>query len=81
MQHAVHLTYTPADGPIGIPTGDTIPAMQTEFWKELVNKLAWALGTSYRVSYSSPRAEPRSTALILAQQVLSQHGYGSHLRK
>jgi len=81
MHHAVHLSYEAADGPIGIPVSDTIPAMQTEFFKELINKLAWALGTSYRVRYSSPRAEPRATALILAREVIAELGYGSHLKK
>jgi len=66
---------------IGIPVSDTIPSMQTEFFKELINKFAWALGTSYRVRYSSPRAEPRRTAILLAGRVLSDLGYGTHLKK
>jgi len=76
-----HLTYDEGTGPIGIPAGNTIPAQQTEFFKELVNKISWALGTSYRVRYSSPGAEPRATALALAQRVISELGYGAHLRK
>jgi len=66
--------------PIGIPVDDTHAPLQTDFFKELVNKIAWALGTSYRVSYSSSRAEPRATAIVLANDVLARLGYGAHLK-
>lgn len=67
--------------PLGIPASETVPSQQTEFFKELVNKLSWALGTSYRVSYNRPREEPRATALSMATAVLADFGYGAHLRK
>jgi len=66
---------------IGIPAGATIPSMQTEFFKELINKFAWVLGSSYRVPYNRVKEEPRITAIDLAKSAVATFGYGEHLRK
>lgn len=37
-----------------------------EFWKELINKCAWALGTTYQVDYSAPSTSVRAVAKDMA---------------
>ncbi len=66
---------------LGIPASETALGQQSDFFKELVNKMAWVLGTSYRCSYQRLDTESRLTALALANRVLSAHGYGAHLAK
>lgn len=69
------------DNAVGIPSNETLPALQSNAWVELVNKIAWALGSTYRVPYNRPRGEPRRTAIALAHEVLASHGYPSYLKK
>lgn len=66
---------------IGIRGDLTIPKMQSGAFQELVNKIAWAIGSTYRVPYSSPRREPRRTALALAGQVLDDQGWPESIGK
>lgn len=37
-----------------------------EFWKELINKSAWALGTTYQVEYSAQNTPVRAVAKEMA---------------
>jgi len=66
----------PADGEgMGIPTSETQPSLQTEAFKELVNKLSWAIGSTFRSSYSSPKSPARELAVRVAKRIMELHGY------
>lgn len=68
-------------GPLGIPGKDTLVAFQTEVFKELINKLAWALGSTYRTPYSNLRTDTRQLAIGLAKLVIDKQGYPEYMRK
>ena len=67
--------YKLAEGAFGISIVDTHPSLQTDVFKELVNKLAWVLGSTYRVPYSNPRSPARQYALRIVQAVIRDNGY------
>jgi len=67
--------------PLGIPSHEAQIGLQMEATKELVNKLAWALGSAYRRPYSNMRTPAREAAWELVKQVIDEHGYPSHLAK
>ena len=60
---------------LGIPAEETQPALQSEAFKELVNKLAWALGSSYGKPYNNIRTQARASAIEVAMAVIVAHGY------
>lgn len=66
---------------MGVPAEITHPALQTDAFKEIVNKLAWALGTTYRVPYSTPKSVCRQWALSLAKATVTHHGYPSKIEQ
>jgi len=66
--------------PAGIEASETHIKLQSAAWAELVNKLSWAIGSTYRVPYRNPRVGVRVSALALAHVVLKDHGYPSHLK-
>jgi len=72
---------TEPDGrdPIGIQADRTLPTLQTDCVKELLNKLAWALGSTYRVPYGNKGASARVRAWELAKLVLTSEGYPSKI--
>ncbi len=72
---------TSAELPLGIPPLDTHLALQTDCAKELVNKIAWVLGSTYRVPYANIRTEARQYALRIVKQVTKDHGYPSKIAK
>jgi len=74
---------TPKEGPepLGILPRDTVIGLQTEVFKELINKFAWALGSTYRVAYSNQRSEARQLAIRMAKRVVEVQGYPEYLRK
>ena len=63
------------EGALGIPACDTHPPLQQDSFKEVINKLAWALGSTYRVPYSGKQSPARVYALRMAQAVLRDNGY------
>jgi hypothetical protein len=65
----------------GIPAHLTKPEEQTDAFKELVNKLAWALGSTYRVPYGNSWTGARRNALELAKSVITDHGYPRMIQK
>jgi hypothetical protein len=69
------------DDIFGIPVSETHPALQTDVFKELINKIAWAIGNSYRVPYRNPRAGARKLAIDLAGSVIESAGYPRHIAK
>jgi len=69
---------TPPSTPemLGIPAAAAEVQLQPGFYQELVSKLAWAIGTAYRVPYSKSRCLARETALGVARSLVMDHGYG-----
>jgi len=59
----------------GIPAAEAQPALQTDAYKEIVNKIAWCLGSVYRVPYAGKRTAVRIYAERIAQAVVRDHGY------
>ncbi len=70
-----------SDDPLGIPPCDTHLALQTDMAKELVNKIAWVLGSAYRVPYSNMRTPARQYAWRIVKKVLEDHGYPAKIAK
>jgi len=67
--------------PLGVHPLDCHTALQTDTFKELVNKFSWVLGSTYRVPYANIRTEARQYALRIVKQVLKDHGYPSKIAK
>lgn len=73
-------TAEPTDPPpLGIPAPRAQPLLQQDCFKELVNKLAWVLGSTYRVPYNNRRTAARAWALSLAKDTIAEHGYPSQI--
>jgi len=71
----------PAELPLGIPPLDTHLALQTDCAKELVNKIAWVLGSTYRKPYANMRTDARQYAWRIVKKVLEDHGYPEKIAK
>ena len=71
---------TSAD-PLGVPSLDTHLALQTDCVKELVNKLSWVLGSTYRVPYANMRTDARQYAWRIVKRVIEDNGYPSKIAK
>ncbi len=69
------------DTPLGIPPSQAQLALQTDVCKELVNKIAWVLGSVYRKPYSNMRCPARVYAWRIVKRVLEDHGYPSKISK
>jgi len=67
--------------PLGIPPQDTVSKLQTDAFQELVNKLAWVIGSTYRVPYSSNKTRARSQAIKFATALLRSDGYPEKIAK
>lgn len=63
------------DDPLGIPPHEAQIALQQDVVKELVNKVAWTLGSVYRRNYSNMRTPARAYAWRIVKQVIADHGY------
>jgi len=50
-----------------------------DFKKELTNKLAWVLGTSYGVPYSKKRDLAQHYAARIVSAVVRDHGYSNSI--
>lgn len=64
---------------LGIPASAAQAALQSDAYKELVNKLAWCLGSSYRVPYTNVRTLARRWAIELARKTFLEHGFPSSI--
>jgi len=71
----------PANDPLGTPPLETHLALQTDCAKELVNKIAWVLGSTYRVPYANMRTDARQYAWRIVKKVLEDNGYPSKIAK
>jgi len=67
--------------PLGIPPIEAQPQLQTDSYKELINKVAWVLGSTYRVSYSNRRSPARLVAQRIATALIRECGYPSSIAK
>lgn len=65
----------------GIPASDSQLSLQMDAHKELVNKLAWVLGSYFRVPYSGAKSTPRLYAQRIAKAVFRDHGYPRKIAK
>lgn len=74
-------TLDEASTTLGIPPSDSITALQTDSFKELVNKFAWCLGSTYRVDYSNVRTAARTLAIQMASHVIRTQGYPRKISK
>jgi len=68
-------------GTLGISPHEAQIALQQDVVKELVNKIAWSLGSVYRRSYSSMRMPARAYAWELVKQIIADHGYPDKIAK
>jgi len=64
---------------LGVPGSETHLALQTDSFQEIVNKLAWVLGSTYRVQYSNRRSPARLYAQRIATAIVKAHGYPSKI--
>jgi len=64
-----------AEVALGIPPGDCHVALQTDVVKELVNKMAWVLGSVYRRNYSNMKTPTRAYAWRIVKRVIEDNGY------
>lgn len=67
--------------PFGVLAEGTHPALQSDAFKELINKLSWALGSTYRIQYGSVHNPVRKYAQRMAKRVLADHGYPDKIAK
>lgn len=67
--------------PLGIPPAEAQPQLQTDSYKELINKLSWVLGSTFRVNYSNKRSPARIVAQRIAAAVIKECGYPKSIAK
>jgi len=72
---------TLAEDALGVPPIEAQIALQQDVVKELVNKIAWTLGSVYRRNYSSMRTPARAYAWRIVKQVIKDHGYPDKIAK
>jgi len=66
---------------LGIDPSEAQLALQQDMCKEMVNKIAWVLGSTYRRSYSNMRTPARMYAWRIVKQVIKDHGYPDKISK
>jgi len=69
------------ENPLGIPASECQMVLTQDVVKELVNKVAWTLGSVYRRNYSNMRTPAREYAWRIVQRVLKDHGYPDKIAK
>lgn len=67
--------------PFGLPSQETQVDLRSYVYKELINKIAWALGSTYRVNYSNVKMPARQYANRIAGKVISDHGFPHSIKK
>jgi len=70
-----------SENPLGIPPSASQIALQQDVVKELVNKIAWTLGSVYRRSYSNMKTPAREYAWRIVKQVIKDNGYPDKIAK
>jgi len=82
--HQQRLPITPTEvtsGLLGIPAFQTVADQQQDVYKELLNKIAWAIGSTYRQSYSGTRSNVRAEAGKVVRALIWEHGYPASIAK
>lgn len=69
------------EGSLGIHVEDTSLEWRHDRQKELINKVAWAVGTFYSVPYSARGSVAHGYAARIVRAVLRDHGYPGGLAK
>jgi len=68
-----------AYAPLGVPSAGLPPEARHDTLKELVNKLAWVLGSVYKKPYTNRTTPVRGLAITLAVAILDKQGFPEHL--
>lgn len=66
---------------LGVPATETNPSMQQDAVAELTNKLAWVIGSVYRMPYSNKKSLARRVAWEMMSDLITEHGYPSKIAK
>lgn len=66
---------------LGVPAPETHSQLQQDVVAELANKLAWVLGSVYRMPYSNQRTLARKVAWILMGEIITEQGYPYKIAK
>ncbi len=66
---------------MGLTVAQTHSALQADIVKEIANKLAWVLGSVYRVPYNNRGSVPRGYAWLMTKAILRDHGYPRKIGK
>jgi len=66
---------TLSEHPLGIPPKDTQDALKADHYKELINKVAWVLGSAYDASYSNINQPARKYAQRIVGAIIRDHGF------
>jgi len=75
-------SYGPKDpDPLGVHVSLTHEALQTDCFKELINKIAWALGSTYRTPFSNTSTATRILARQMATSVVRTQGYPAKIAR
>jgi len=69
------------EGSFGISASETQKALEVDCFKELVNKLGWAVGSTYGRPYANRTNAARQIALALAMVVVAEHGWPHSIKK
>ena len=86
-QHYTQLPLIPPvvaslkDDALGIPPSEVQIALQQDVVKELVNKVAWVLGSVYRKNYGNMKTPARAYAWRIVKMVLKDNGYPEKISK
>jgi len=71
----------PAEEALGVPPYATQMALTQDVCKELVNKIAWTLGSVYARPYNNNRCLARAYAWDIAWKIIKDHGYPDKIAK
>lgn len=69
------------EGSFGIPASETQKALEVDCFKELVNKIGWAVGSTYGKPYANRMNAARQIATALAMVVVGEHGWPHSIKK
>lgn len=61
--------------PFGVAGATVGPKVQSDVFKELINKLAWVLGSTYAMGYTHKDTHLKDYARMCAHAILRDHGY------
>ncbi len=75
------LPHSLSDQPLGIPPAEAQDALKADHYKELINKIAWTLGSAYGVSYSSINMQARKYAQGIVGAIIRDNGFPRKLGK